>query len=62
MIRTSPPGKAKLGATVSICGLPLTFFFPRRRSEMLMSLFRLELISLQPSATSLEVQSATEDA
>ena len=43
MIRTSPPGKAKLGATASMCGLPLTFFFPSRRSEMLMSLFRREL-------------------
>src|ERR1039458_8108220 len=62
MIRTSPPGNAKLGATASMCGLPLTFFFPSRRSEMLMSFVPAGTVQLQLGATSLEVQSATEDA
>ncbi len=42
MILTSPPGKAHVGATASMCGLPLTFFLPSRRSEMLMNFFRRE--------------------
>src|ERR1700675_1149956 len=39
-IRTSPPGSAPSGAIASMCGFPLTFFFPRRRSEILIRLIR----------------------
>src|ERR1700730_5943599 len=37
MMRTSPPGRAALGCTASMCGWPLTFFFPSSRSEIPMS-------------------------
>src|SRR6185312_75493 len=33
-MRTSPPGKAAPGCTASMCGWPLTFFLPNRRSEI----------------------------
>src|SRR5215469_357253 len=34
LIRISPPGRADAGETLSMCGLPLTFFFPNNRSEI----------------------------
>src|SRR5207244_12486343 len=37
VIRTSPPGRAALGWTASIRGLPCTFFLPSRRSEVHMA-------------------------
>src|SRR5205807_3639187 len=33
-IRTSAPGNAAAGTTASMCGLPLTFFLPSKRSEI----------------------------
>ena len=48
-MRISPPGKAAAGRTESIRGLPLTFFLPRTRSEMAISLYTLRQLSAQPA-------------
>src|SRR5215469_9369227 len=34
LMRISPPGNADEGERLSMCGLPLTFFFPNRRFEI----------------------------
>src|SRR5579862_8522232 len=34
LMRTSPPGKAALGCTAEMCGLPFVFFLPSNRSEI----------------------------
>src|SRR6266567_1778193 len=54
-MRISPPGRAAAGATASICGRPFTFFFPRRRLEIV-----IESLSKSKGATVKEARNTKE--
>src|SRR5438270_6942365 len=47
MIRTSPPGRAEGGITVSICGLPFAFFLPSRSVKAMRSVLSQDPVMRQ---------------
>src|SRR5438094_10490274 len=59
LVRTSLPGRAALGCTASIRGLPFTFFLPSRQSEIPMAFVFLARGELTTQPT--EMQNSLHD-